>query len=76
MSEEGEEACEICATCRVWLALQDDMGQCHRHSPTRLRIEILPSMVDDEDSFEDRSEAVWPRTAGDDWCGEWQPRRN
>ena len=58
---------QMCADCRFWRrggpAGRDiDWGECRRMPPT------LPQI--DEDKL--LHVGLWPHTAADDWCGEWE----
>ncbi len=59
-----------CAECRFWdrLATLGSMGDCRRHAPRHLWIEIHPGTQDEECP----REGVWPLTCEDDWCGEFE----
>jgi len=54
-----------CEDCRFWD--QDNkissLGVCRRHAP---RASIGESV-----RGEKATDAIWPRTTGDQWCGEW-----
>lgn len=57
---------QMCAHCRFWRrggpAGRDiDWGECRRMPPT------LPQ-IDEEKLLH---VGLWPHTAADDWCGEW-----
>jgi hypothetical protein len=55
---------DICARCRFWMPYPPWVretapeGKCRRHSP---RETIGPAM------------ALWPSTAPDSWCGDFEP---
>ena len=49
---------ENCANCRYWLK-----GRCHRWPPVGSETVKLDGDL--------ARRAVWRRTDGDDWCGEW-----
>jgi len=56
-----------CDGCRFWRRRDPDdrggdWGECRRMPPT------LPPVEDDKLLHV----GIWPHTAGDDWCGEWQ----
>ncbi len=60
-------AAEQCAVCRFWRqggpAGRDlDWGECRRMPPA------LPQI--DQDKL--LHVGLWPHTAADDWCGEWE----
>jgi hypothetical protein len=57
-----------CGSCRFWRQdLAEDRGpgwgQCRRMPPT------LPPIEQEKL----RHVGIWPHTAENDWCGEWQP---
>lgn len=56
-----------CDRCIYWnenpSSLWREDGDCRRHSPLGIRR---------DETGRDRGE--WPRTASDDWCGDWRPR--
>lgn len=56
-----------CATCRFWDPYYDVSGNCQRYAPkptlVRSRLEVNNS---------DLTEALWPITSADDYCGEWE----
>jgi len=56
---------ETCANCAHWNPISSDEGECRRHPP-----QAISFKVDDEVRFETR----FPKTAGDDWCGEFAAR--
>jgi hypothetical protein len=61
-------ASEACGGCRFWRRDRDeergpDWGQCRRMPPTLPPIEQEKLL----------HVGIWPHTAEDDWCGEWQP---
>ncbi|WGF89960.1 hypothetical protein [Marinivivus vitaminiproducens] len=47
-----------CQGCRFWFSSKT---QCRRNAP-------LPAVS------EKGSQTLWPTTAADDWCGEFQPK--
>lgn len=73
----GDQECEF---CKFWLfrvlGNQGD-GQCRRRAPV-----ALPFFVEDYLSYiatDDEPQGFakftsWPRTSGDDWCGDFQAR--
>jgi len=58
-------ATRACAACAYWNKLEDDAGECRRHAPQTLAFE-----VDEEVKFE----SMFPVTAGDDWCGDFEKK--
>lgn len=60
-----------CAICRFWhkvstqeeSELADGEGFCRRRAPTAKAV---------EDAALEEFDAVWPKTAGVDWCGEYE----
>ena len=54
-----------CAECSFWNPLEEGHGECRRHAPQTVAFE-----VDDEVKFE----SVFPVTAGDDWCGDFEKK--
>jgi hypothetical protein len=63
-----ERSGQACDSCRFWRqgpagGRGPDWGECRRMPPT------LPPIEEDKLLHV----GVWPHTAGDDWCGEWQP---
>lgn len=52
-----------CAACTFWNKLDEDHGECRRHAPQTVAFE-----VDDEVKFE----SMFPVTAGEDWCGDFE----
>jgi len=62
--EAGEDSCQ---SCRFWRqgpvdARGPDWGECRRMPPS------LPPIEEEKLLHV----GLWPHTAGDDWCGEWQ----
>lgn len=53
-------ACEACA---YWNSMEEGAGECRRHAPQTITFE-----VDDEVKFE----SMFPVTAADDWCGDFE----
>jgi hypothetical protein len=58
---------QSCRCCRFWRrgpvdTRQPDWGECRRMPPTLPPIEQEKLM----------HVGIWPHTAADDWCGEWQ----
>lgn len=45
--------------------MEDSHGECRRHAPQTVAFE-----VDDEVKFE----SMFPVTAGDDWCGDFEKK--
>ena len=67
MDEHAERRHEACGGCRFWRRDRDvergpDWGQCRRMPPTLPPIEQEKLL----------HVGIWPHTAEDDWCGEWQ----
>ena len=63
---EGK-ASESCCTCRFWRPGPSDdrgpdWGECRRMPPT------LPPIEEEKLVHV----GIWPHTAEDDWCGEWE----
>jgi hypothetical protein len=56
----------FCNNCIYWEAKTDEEGLCRRHAPIRIRADILAPPPGDEADID----AVWPRTAGYDSCGD------
>jgi hypothetical protein len=52
-----------CAACTFWNKLDGEHGECRRHAPQTVAFE-----VDDEVKFE----SMFPVTAGEDWCGDFE----
>lgn len=56
---------ERCKTCRFWGSRVDDWSgysACRRYPPTNKEHPHVAPV------------AIWPKTSGDQWCGEWQAR--
>jgi hypothetical protein len=58
---------QACADCRFWRrgganGRDENWGECRRMPPT------LPQVDDDKLIHV----GLWPHTAADDWCGEWE----
>lgn len=58
---------KCCAGCAFWDDLERSEGLCRAATP---RSHVVGG--DDGDLV---IRAIWPRTAGDDWCGHWRGRR-
>jgi hypothetical protein len=54
-----------CSACAFWNPLEDGHGECRRHAPQTVAFE-----VDDEMQFE----TMFPVTAADDWCGDFEKK--
>ena len=77
---------QCCQLCRFWrrdeLVEHHDTGACLRHAPrptTFLAMYRLLAGANGDPNNTDflsveNTEACWPTTAEDDWCGEFQPR--
>jgi hypothetical protein len=67
-TEPADRGGQQCVNCRFWRREHADRGptwgQCRRMPP------VLP---DDDDDEKLVRVGIWPHTAADDWCGEWQP---
>ena len=51
-----------CETCAFWIAVPHrGGGKCCRYAPR-------PDAP--------KGDTQWPRTAPEDWCGEWEEKRN
>jgi hypothetical protein len=59
-TKKAHRACEACA---FWNPMEDSHGECRRHAPQTVAFE-----VDDEVKFE----SMFPVTAADDWCGDFE----
>jgi hypothetical protein len=71
---EPEDNVASCETCRFWEAISEDggMGECRRHAPT-LHIQGHIEVYGRSEGYPtDALEGMWPRTAHNDWCGEFQ----
>jgi hypothetical protein len=69
-----------CRNCTNWLGIDEHLdridpatsgqkvqiGQCRRYAPKPK----APAGANGASN----GDAAWPRTASDDWCGEWDPR--
>jgi len=60
-----KNATRACQACAFWNELESDAGECRRHAPQTLAFE-----VDEEVKFE----SMFPVTAGDDWCGDFEKK--
>ncbi len=74
-----------CPNCSCWQALEEfldridpatqdqkaQIGLCKRYAPRPLTPE---RGAGDANGAEPRWNTFWPRTASDDWCGEWDPQ--
>lgn len=61
-----------CDSCLHWLPDPEAFpgepgGQCRRHAPRPVLLALVREGAEVDDVV------LWPVTAGDDWCGEWQP---
>jgi len=54
-----------CNGCRYWYKQEetDIRGYCRRHAPKPATQSPLAESTN--------LDGVWPRTSGEDWCGEW-----
>jgi hypothetical protein len=59
----NETSGERCGNCRFW-----HEEQCRRRAP--IHINALMPWYDTEDGAD--YEAIWPETAENEWCGEWE----
>jgi hypothetical protein len=65
---------ERCDSCRYWDLVDTDPspdGECHRHAPT-----VMLCQLTGESPRDAGYHCVWPLTWADEWCGEWEPRRD
>lgn len=64
-----------CQDCFFFDSIDSDTGLCRRHAPTRLRIDVIGRRKadQDEESYRDRTEGVWPIVFPADWCGDFKP---
>jgi hypothetical protein len=89
MTPMADQSCE---DCRFWVLGNDDAivdpvqqvqsGECRRHAPTLVMIQVPDvyrehcSIPKDPSSFEpdpvEMARRVWPRTYAYDWCGEFE----
>lgn len=63
MIENTKTTAKACEACAYWSEIEADQGECRRHAPQTLVFE-----VDDETKFE----SMFPVTANDDWCGDFE----
>jgi hypothetical protein len=65
--ESADREGQQCASCRFWRREHAERGpswgQCRR----------MPPVLPDYDAEKLAHVGIWPHTAADDWCGEWQP---
>ena len=60
-----------CENCKFWEPGHTaDSGNCRRHAPRFIQGQFQPT----EDGYMPDRDAIWPRTAADDWCGDGEPR--
>lgn len=50
-----------CHNCLHWQMADKDYGWCHKHAPSPMK---------------EAAKWNWPRTAVDDWCGEFDRKAN
>ena len=63
---------QTCLNCRFWDAWAlSEVGYCRRYAPKPIPVAIL--QADDGNA---NSEPMWPITAADEWCGEFEEDRN
>jgi hypothetical protein len=58
-----------CENCKFWEQEESDipsMGLCHRYAPRP----VATHPVKGPESMD----TVWPRTKGEEWCGEWKAK--
>jgi hypothetical protein len=58
-----------CENCKFWEPKESDVpatGLCHRYAPRPLGTHPVKSP--------ESMDAIWPRTKGEGWCGEWQAK--
>jgi hypothetical protein len=56
---------QSCASCRNWKDQSQNQGECHRHAPQLIVLEI-----DSKNTIESR----FPATSAGDWCGDYQAK--
>lgn len=56
-----------CKNCRFWELTGPKEGECHRRAPA-----VVVGMLD-RAAGEAESDAVWPVTPVDAWCGDHEP---
>lgn len=57
----------VCETCRHWVRLDRERGECRRYAPTPEMLGAL-GMLNGYRAHE----TVWPSTADADRCGDWK----
>lgn len=57
----------LCTTCRYW--------RNERPGPTGLCVRYAPSPVNRNYTGAAMNDAQWPITWSDNWCGEWEAKR-
>lgn len=59
-----------CASCKFWdRDFEDEQGNCRRHAPAAFHSIKIPEAIEYKE-FEIVT-ALWPRTHGEEWCGEY-----
>jgi hypothetical protein len=74
-----DEAIESwCGGCRFFdvNTHTHDSGRCRRHSPVRMRVDLLSEKELEDETFIGRPEGEWPVVMTDDWCGDFEPSRS
>ena len=54
-----------CKNCGFWDPVTDNAGRCHRRAPLVVMRGSMGNYMD--------TEALWPSTLADEWCGEFEP---
>lgn len=59
-----------CNECKYWSSFKGkkEEGQCRKYTP-----DVIPNVSGFPLFFGTCNETVWPETAFDDWCGEFEP---
>ena len=71
---------ERCENCRFWrrpeAQAEKAAGNCRRYAPRPWGAGYVgvDTLVDESLKRKFCSDAMWPTTYGDEWCGEWQQK--
>lgn len=71
MERNGKETDDGCPNCRFWVEIGEKpyaSGECHRYAPAPAPLSTLGEPAHNEP----HNVAMWPVTASEDWCGDWE----
>lgn len=73
MVRNGKNTDNGCPNCNFWEGIGPKpfaSGECHRHAPAPAPLSILDIKMNEKRDPD--YVAIWPVTASEDWCGDWE----